>query len=170
PSPTGSRPPGGPTASRSSTRADWWRSAPTPASSPTAGATPSCSARGREVCGRRAERGGRMHEKSKIRLEEILAEHERLRAEAAVHLEEDARITATFMDRFERMKDSIIRPVLEETCETLAARGHEAWLEDGSTGADERIKDARVSLLVTPRRSDGLRTDSGRVMFYAERG
>ncbi|TML62921.1 MAG: hypothetical protein E6G17_07390 [Actinobacteria bacterium] len=111
-----------------------------------------------------------MHEKSKIRLEEILAEHERLRAQAAVQLEEDARRTATFMDRFERMKDSIIRPVLEETCETLAARGHEAWLEDGSTGADERIKDARVSLLVTPRRSDGLRTDSGRVMFYAERG
>ena len=50
-----------------------------------------------------------MHEKSKIRLEEILAEHERLRAQAAVQLEEDARRTATFMDRFERMKDSITK-------------------------------------------------------------
>ena len=48
-----------------------------------------------------------MHEKAKIRLEEILAEHDRLRAQATVQLEEDARVTATFMDRFERMKDSI---------------------------------------------------------------
>src|SRR5205814_1134968 len=83
-----------------------------------------CSARGRGVSERRADKGGRMHEKSKIRLEEILAEHERLRAQAAVQLEEDARRTATFMDRIEAMKGSIIRPVLEETGETLAARGH----------------------------------------------